>query len=192
MLIHDFIECVSKKEGVFLLKKKEVVQWLCGDLSFLHIRNKECEDAWGKNVMKERRPDLTLEKQWTNKFGEHLCEEIYTLLGENVKRPIKQNGCQPDLEINSLIIEVKTGTYFTRGTAGEKILGCPFKYCEVPEVYEKPLKIVCIGGAEKACREQYGNLPGSKSSSQKTKFLNFFRDNNIEYIGFTDLLRGLY
>ena len=192
MLIHDFQEWVSKKEGVLLLKHREVVQWLCGDLSFLPEQGKESEDKWGQEIMKERRPDLKLDKQWTNKFGEHLCEEVYTLLGHTVRRPIKKNGHQPDVETDSAIIEVKTGTYFTSGTAGEKILGCPFKYCEVPELYEKPLKIVCIGGAEKMCREQYGNLPGVKTSNQKTKFLDFFRESRIEYVGFTDLLRGLY
>ena len=192
MLIQTFLESVSEKEGLILLKQKEVVQWLCGDLSFLPEQNKESEDKWGQEVMKVRRPDLKLDKQWTNKFGEHLCEEVYTLLGENVRKPTKQNKYQPDLEIDSAIIEVKTGTYFTSGTAGEKILGTPFKYCEVPELYGKPLKIVCLGGAEKSCREQYGNLPGSKSSSQKEKFINFFRENNIEYVGFSDVLRGLY
>ena len=192
VLIHDFLECVSKKEGPLLLKQKEVVQWLCGDLSFLTERNKESEDKWGREVMKDRRPDLKLDKQWTNKFGEHLCEEIYTLLRENIRKPTKQNGYNPDLETDSAIIEVKTGTYCTSGPAGEKILGTPFKYCEVPELYGKPLKIVCLGGAEKACREQYGNLPGSKSSSQKAKFLDFFRENSIEYVGFSDLLRELY
>ena len=192
MLIQDFLECVSKKEGSFLLKQREVVQWLCGDLSFLSEKTKDAEDNWGREVMKGRRPDLKLDKQWTNKFGEHLCEELYTLLGHIVKKPIKKNGHQLDVEVDSVIIEVKSQTYFTSGTAGEKILGCPFKYCEVPELYGKPLKIVCIGGAERVCREQYGNIPGSKMSIQKTKFLDFFRDNSIEYVGFTDLLRSLY
>jgi hypothetical protein len=53
------------------------------------------------------------------------------------------------------------------------------------------LTIVCIGGAEKVCREQYGNLPGSKCSIQKKRFLDFFKENNIEYIGTTDVLLTL-
>jgi hypothetical protein len=84
-------------------------------------------------------------------------------------------------------VEVKTETYYTTGTAGEKILGCPFKYAEVPIWYGKPLRILCLGGAEKACREEYGNL-GDKGSPQKKKFLEFFKENQIEYVGATDLL----
>jgi hypothetical protein len=186
--------------NIVLLRNKEVVQWLFGDLSFLETIEKKnktndekkyklLEDKWGRNILKTRRPDLKLDKQWTNKFGEHLCEEIYTLIGKKVTKPVKKNNYQPDCETENFIIEVKTGTFHTSGTAGEKILGCPFKYCEVPDLYSKPLKILCIGGAEKICREQYGNLDGVKCSIQKKKFINFFKDNNIEYVGVTDILK---
>jgi hypothetical protein len=30
-----------------------------------------------------------------------------------------------------------------------------------------------MGGAEKICRESYGNLPGQKCSAQKNKHLDF-------------------
>ena len=131
-----------------------------------------------------------MDKQWTNKFGEHICEEIYTLLGKQVSKPIKQKNYQPDLEVDTYIIEAKTQTYFTNGTAGEKILGSPFKYAEIPDLYGKPLIILCMGGAEKICRESYGNLPGDKCVPQKKKFIDFFRENNIEYIGASDIIRS--
>jgi len=183
---------------IVLLRKKEVVQWLYGDTSFLPVivkknktndtkQYKELEDVWGRSMVKLRRPDLKLDKQWTTKFGEHLCEEIYLLLGKECTKPVKKNRHQPDQEVVDQIVEVKTETYYTTGTAGEKILGCPFKYAEVPFLYGKPLTILCLGGAEKACREEYGNL-GSQTSPQKKKFLEFFKENQIEYIGATDLL----
>jgi hypothetical protein len=142
-------------------------------------------------MLKTRRPDLKLDKQWTNKFGEHLCEEIYILNGKEISKPVKKEHYQPDYEVDDAIIEAKAGTFHTGGTAGEKILGCPFKYSEIPDLYSKPLKILCIGGAEKVCREQYGNLAGSKCSAQKKKFLDFFKENQIEYIGATDILKTL-
>jgi hypothetical protein len=183
---------------IVLLRKKEVVQWLYGDLSFLGPivkknktndtkQYKVLEDIWGRSMVKLRRPDLKLDKQWTTKFGEHLCEEIYLLLGKECTKPVKKNHFQPDQEVVDQIVEVKTETYFTTGTAGEKILGCPFKYAEVPFLYGKPLTILCLGGAEKACREEYGNL-GPQTSPQKKKFLEFFKENQIEYVGASDLL----
>ena len=57
----------------------------------------------------------------------------------------------------------------------------------VPHLYSKPLKIVCIGGAEKVCREEYGNL--GETSQQKKKFIDFFKENMIEYVGATQLLQ---
>lgn len=199
-----FLEFVSKinDTNIVLLRKKEVVQWLFGDLSFLppiekknkkadKARYKVLEDKWGQDTLRTRRPDLKLDKQWTNKFGEHICEELYMLQGKTVSKPVKKENYQPDSEIDDAILEAKAGTFYTDGTAGEKILGCPFKYAEIPDLYGKPLKIVCMGGAEKVCRESYGNLPGAKCSTQKKKFLDFFRENRIEYIGASDILKSL-
>lgn len=196
--ICQFISTLENPK-INLLRNKEVIQWLNGDLSFLpdieqknkttdEAKLKVLEDNWGRRMLKLRRPDLKLDKQWTNKFGEHLCEEFYMLLGSTVSKPEKKEHFQPDLQTENYIIEAKAGTFHTGGTAGEKILGCPFKYADIPSLYGKPLKIVCMGGAELICREQYGNLPGIKTTIQKNKFLEFFRQNHIEYIGATDLL----
>jgi len=187
---------------IVLLRNKEVIMWLFGDLSFLppiekknktsdEAKYKVLEDKWGQDMLKTRRHDLKLDKQWTNKFGEHLCEEIYLLLGKEFSKPVKKEHYQPDYEVDDAIVEAKAGTFHTGGTAGEKILGCPFKYAEIPDLYSKPLKILCIGGAEKVCRDQYGNLVGAKCSAQKKRFLDFFKENRIEYIGATDILTTL-
>jgi hypothetical protein len=48
-----------------------------------------------------------------------------------------------------------------------------------------------MGGAEKVCREKYGNLPGDKYTPQKKKFVEFFKDNRIEYVAATDMLKNL-
>ena len=188
--------------GIVLLRQKQVIQWLFGDLSFLpEIQKKNkttdekiykvLEDKWGQDMLRVRRPDLKLDKQWTNKFGEHLCEEIFTLIGKQVSKPVNKQHYQPDAEVDDAILEAKAQTFFTSGTAGEKILGSPFKYAEVPQLYGKPLKILCMGGAEKVCRESYGNLPGEKTSAQKQKILVCFREIGIEYIGATDILKSL-
>lgn len=185
--------------NIVLLRQKTVIQWLFGDLSFLpaiekknktadEAKYKVHEDKWGQDMVKLRRPDLKLDKQWTNKFGEHLAEEIYTLRGKTVSKPVKKNHYQPDSEVEDAIVEAKAQTFYTSGTAGEKILGCPFKYAEIPDLYGKPLIILCMGGAEKVCKESYGNLPGAKCSPQKMKFLDFFRENRIEYVGASDVL----
>lgn len=187
---------------IVLLRNREVVQWLFGDLSFLPsiekknksadtVKLKLLEDGWGRKALKARRPDLKLEKQWTNKFGEHICEEIILLQGKSFSKPVKKEHYQPDCQDADAIWEAKAGTFFTDGTAGEKILGCPFKYARIPSLYEKPLKILCMGGAEKVCRESYGNLPGDQCSSEKKEFLDFYRGKRIEFVGATDILKAL-
>lgn len=202
--IDGILDIIKKNTDtrIILLREREVIMWLFGDLSFLPKINKKnkttddpqykvLEDKWGQETLKKKRPDLKLDKQWTNKFGEHLVEEFNYILGKEVSKPINKEHYQPDCEVDDAILEAKAQTFYTSGTAGEKILGCPFKYAEIPELYSKPLKIICMGGAERICREQYGNLPGAKCSPQKKKFLDFFKENNIEYIGATDILTGL-
>jgi hypothetical protein len=196
-VIHKMRE--NTNPAIHFLKDPTVIQWLYGDMSFLPpiqsinktrdiVVLKKLEDEWGQQMMRGRRPDLTLDKQWTNRFGEYLCEEILTLLGNHPYKPKNIEGYQPDVEVENAIWEAKAQTYFTSGTAGEKILGCGFKYAEIPELYGKPLYILCIGGAEKLSREKYGNLPGPKQSPQKQRILQTYRDLGIEYVGYTDML----
>lgn len=203
---HTEIQCVLTKAVDDVLKlqmltrDENVLKWLRGDLSFLCVDEsvkrradalKKAEDEWGRGVLRTRRPDLKLDKQWTNKFGEHICEEIYTMLGSTVTKPVKTKGYQPDVETESVIIEVKTQTYYTSGTAGEKILGVPFKYIDVPVLFSKSLVILCVGGAEKRCREEYGNLPGDRCSERKKELLDVYKRYNIHFVALTDLLSTL-
>jgi len=201
-IINELCELIGKNTDprIVLLREQQVVKWLFGDLSFLppiekknktvdEPKYKVLEDKWGQDTLKKRRPDLKLDKQWTNKFGEHIVEEIFYLQEKELRKPIKKDNYQVDYEVEDALLEVKTQTYHTSGTAGEKILGSPFKYAEIPELYSKPLKIVCIGGAERICREQYGNLDGPKCSLQKKRFIDFYKENNIEYVGATEILK---
>jgi hypothetical protein len=204
MKIDKILSYTSKMEGIYFLNNKEVLMWIYGKNSFLpsyidkkhttkerEVLKKE-EDIWGRSILKKCRPDLDVKQLWTGKLGEELCKEFYTLLGYNVNKPVKKEHFQPDLEVENSILEIKTETYYTDGTAGEKILGCPFKYCEVPKLYGKKLTIVCLGGAEKACREEYGCLSGPVCKGTKRQLINMYRKSlNIEYIGVTDLCNKL-
>ncbi len=185
--------------AIVLLRQKEVLQWLFDDLSFLppiekknkthdEAQYKIHEDNWGRAMLKLRRPDLKVDKQWSGKFGEHICEEILLLHGKTVTKPANKDHYQPDLQDETTIWEAKAETYFTSGTAGEKILGCSFKYAEVPTLYGKPLRILCMGGAEKSCKDQYGIFEGPKCSPKKKEFLDFYKSHQIEYVPATALL----
>jgi hypothetical protein len=180
-------------QKIVLFRNSNVVNWIFGDLSFI-IENipkskyKEKEDEWGRNVLKTKRPDLVLDKQWTNKFGEHIIEELYMLINKPINKPNKINHLQPDLESEDFIIEVKTQTYYTTGTASEKILGTPYKYADIPTLYNKPLKIVCIGGCEKALLD-FDVL--NTNSENKKKILECYSQLNIEFVSFKQLIWDL-
>jgi hypothetical protein len=190
--MNNLIEILKKDNNtdIRLLRMYGVVEWIFNDLTFLEYNSKKCEDDWGRKCLQTVRPDLKVKIQWTHLFGEIIVKEIYILLGETVFKPTKKNGFLPDLETNNLIIEVKTGTYKTAGTAHEKILGVMFKYIDLPIFYTKPLRIVCVGEAERVCKDKYGNI-GSCSSENKRELLEFVRSKNIEYVGCTELINRL-
>jgi hypothetical protein len=200
--IYEYIGSI-KNETIILLRNKTVIMWLFGDTSFLppiESKNKKAdtdklkklEDEWGRTILKYRRPDLKLEGQWTGKFCELIAQELIILSGKTPNIPIKKEHFKPDWETETHIIESKGETFFTTGTAGEKILGVPFKYRDIPTLYSKPLLIICMGGAEKSCREEYGTLSGSRCNETAQKLLNYYKSEfNISYIGASDVLSSL-
>ncbi|AAC96930.2 R.CviAI restriction endonuclease [Paramecium bursaria Chlorella virus 1] len=190
---------------VKILKNISVIDWLFGGTMFWKGKSfktkveatkflKKAEDDWGKEMLQKVRPDLKPSGQWTTKLGEHIAEEIFILLG-NIRGEIKKvpvmNGLHPDGEADKFMFEAKSQLYYSTGTAAEKILGVPIKYRNVPDLYKKPLKIVCIAGAELRS-EEFGIFPGTKEYDNKMReILKFYKQNGIEYVRMTDLLSRL-
>ena len=199
--IHKFIISIDDNE-IVLLKDKEVLMWIYDVLSFLgnvdemkgmtktqkqeYLRLKENE--WGINKIKAKG------KQWTGQFGEEICKELYILQGYTVikKKKIKttKKNYELDLYIEELdkYIEVKTGTYFTPGTAWEKILGVPLKYCSIG----KPLLIICLGDMELKLKKEI-----MEDNIRKLLIRLFLRllkkitNTDINYVCITQLLEEL-
>ena len=151
----------------------------------------ENEAKWNMNIMKEIRPDL-YEKESKQKskfglFGEILVKEYYILTGEFLTdKPEKKGGHDLDLETKKEMIEVKTGSYFTTGTAGEKVPGVPWKYSEVPDLYEKPLLIILIGGDKKESELVCESTP------KKEKMKKIWKEEfDITFTCFKKLLNNL-
>ena len=149
------------------------------------------EAEWNMKIMKEIRPDL-FEKGFKQKskfglFGEILVKEYYLLINEyNTDRPEKKGGHNLDLETIKEMIEVKTGSYFTTGTAGEKIYGVPWKYADVPRLYNKPLLIVLLGGDKKE-----SELVCESEKPEREEMKKYWESKNITFICFRKLLNNL-
>lgn len=140
------------------------------------------EKNWGNLMIGN-----TNNKQWSTKLGEELVFDVLELRGENPRKITKKNGFQPDWETDNYIYEVKNSSWMTSGTAGEKVFGTWIKYQDIPELYGKPLRIVCVANQE--YEFEYGKIKYfGKDISQKTQqVLDLARSWNIEYIRFSDL-----
>lgn len=195
-----------KKITLNLLNNPKVIQWCYEGITAVSLKNtesekklkevKEIEKMWGNEVI-----DTIDGKQWTTILCQDLVAEALTKLGrKNVKKTtrkkssLRDKSYNPDLECDEFVYEVKGRSWCTPGTAGEKILGVPLKYGELPRLYRKPLQIVLVGYQEYEAREKFafGDLLDKNNQTQElSDSLAFYKEHNIEYVAFTDILKKI-
>lgn len=197
----------NKKElNLNLLSNLEVIRWCyegitdvtMEDTSNQNILNKlkDIEKEWGNAVIGGGGGG-----QWTTKLCQDLVMEGLIKLGrKNVRKttPIKSSlrdkKYNPDLECDDYVYEVKGSSWCVTGTAGEKILGVPLKYGEVPRLFKKPLQIILVGYQEYEARRGYafGDLLDKNNQTKELhESLAFYKEHNIEYVAFTDILKAI-
>ena len=127
---------------------------------------------------------------WTTRLGEGIVYELLSRLGKNPRYCKQKQRFKPDWETDDYIIEVKTSNWTVTGTAGEKVLGAPYKYSEIPELYGKPLKIICVAYQEWELTHGPTRVFGDVSGIKK-EALEFWKNKGIEYVKFSDLVAEL-
>jgi hypothetical protein len=191
-----------------LLSRQDVINWCYKpftEFSLINTTNSKLlkvandqEREWARSVIGG------VGNQWTTELCQTLVKESLVLLGmQNVhsttmkQSTMRHKKYDPDLESDEFVYEVKGRSWTTPGTAGEKILGVPLKYGELPRLYNKPLRIILVGYQEYEARNGYafGDLLNSNEQTiELRESLDYFSKHQIEYIGFTDILKkiGLY
>ena len=149
---------------------------------------KKRERAWGNVVRAYIMKSTKKTNQWTTAVGEHLVKEVLRRLGKNPVRPAAINGYHPDWETDDAIWEVKTRTWCTSGSAGEKILGSAYKYAPVVRLYNKPLRIICIGYQEYEADKWRLFAP---IQEEHIMMREMWRALKIRYMRFSDLIGPL-
>lgn len=192
-----------KKDNLNLLSDLNAIKWCyegITDISLINTESeeklkdsKEIEKKWGNSVLGTI--DL---KQWTTVLCQNLVmEALIKLSRKNVRKTqqirssVRDKNYDPDLECDDFVYEVKGRSWCTPGTAGEKILGVPLKYGELPRLYKKPLQIILVGYQEYEAREKFafGDLLDSNNQTLELKeSLAFYKEHEIEYVAFTDIL----
>jgi len=160
---------IVKKEGITKKRQKE-------DLM-------NAEKKWGNDMIGQENNG-----QWTTKLGQDLVYEVLQLLGENPRKPSPKGRFQPDWETDNYIIEVKTSNWWVDGTAGEKVLGTGIKYQGIPELYGKPLRIVCVANQEEELTNGKTVYFGENITKKTQQFLDMVSSWKIVYVRFSDLV----
>jgi len=160
---------IEKKESITIKQQKAEEQ--------------KKEKEWGNKMI--NKSDC---KQWTTLLGENLVKDILILNGENPRKPETKNNFKPDWETDDYIYEVKTSSWCIDGTAGEKVLGTWIKYQDIPTLYNKPLRIICVAYQEweltHGKTKYFGNI-----TPKTQQILDLCKSWNIEYMKFSDLIK---
>ncbi|MBU4217059.1 hypothetical protein L6270_04490 [Candidatus Parcubacteria bacterium] len=195
-----------KNNGINLLDNLDVIKWCYEGITDISLKNtesekklkesKELEKKWGNKIM-----NTSDGKQWTTVLCQNLVMEGLNKIGrKNVrtttsrKSTLRNKKYDPDLECDDYVYEVKGRSWCTPGTAGEKILGVPLKYGELPRLYKKPLQIILVGYQEYEAREKFafGDLLDKNNQTQELQdSLAFYKEHKIEYVAFTDILKKI-
>jgi hypothetical protein len=146
----------------------------------------EKEKKWGNEMIGQ-----SDNGQWTTLLGENLVRDVLLLRGENPRRPERKNGYNPDWETDEAMYEVKTRNWNVNGTAGEKVLGTWIKYKDIPDIYGKPLRIVCVAYQEEELTNGKTKYFGSNIDKKIRLLLDLAKSWHIEYIPFSELVSNI-
>jgi hypothetical protein len=154
----------------------------------LRLKANQEEKRWGNRMIGQESNG-----NWTTLLGENLVRDILAKKGLNPRRPKRKGHYQPDWETGDAIWEVKTRNWTTTGTAGEKVYGVPFKYSDVPILYGKQLRIVCVAYQEHELT--HGNTKifteENHISYHKQQMLDLWKEMGIQFVKFSDLVKDV-
>lgn len=160
---------IIKKDGITIAQQKKDFQ--------------EAEKKWGNDMIQQ-----TNNGQWTTLLGEQLVYDVLQLRGENPRKVERKDGFEPDWETDEYIYEVKTSNWWIDGTAGEKVYGTWIKYQNIPQLYGKPLRIVCVANQEEELTHGKTKYFGENVTNKTKQILDLASTWNIEYIRFSELV----
>ena len=160
---------IKKKEGTTMAQQKKEFQ--------------ENEKKWGNAMIQQ-----TNNGQWTTLLGEQLVFDVLQLRGENPRKVVRKDGFEPDWETDEYMYEVKTSNWWIDGTAGEKVYGTFIKYQNIPELYRKRLRIVCVANQEEELTNGKTKYFGENITKKTKQVLDLASEWGIEYVKFSELV----
>lgn len=152
----------------------------------LKYEKQQQEKEWGNTMIEQ-----VNNGQWTTLLGERIVHDVLILLGQNPKKVTRKNGYEPDWECDDYMVEVKTSNWCVSGTAGEKVLGTFIKYQNIPELYGKPLKIICVANQEHELTYGKTKYFGDNITPKTKQILQLASSWGIEYVKFSDFVKPI-
>ena len=175
----------------------ELINYFLGNMKFKDLLE---EKAFGTKIYQDICKIKSPRSNWSTKISEEFSRELLSYIFDTTITNCKNDSelhIRLDLQSNQQdfknFFEVKCRTYLTTGTAGEKILGTPKKYCKVYLKYKMPLYIILVGYQEKEAVDKFDlfNLnPMNKLHKNDIKLMDLYHEDfHINYIRSSDLIK---
>lgn len=121
-------------------------------------------------------------RMWSADFGVQLVRLLLIESGVTIYPPKKYGDekTSGDFETHEAVWKVKTRTWMTTGSAGEKILGAPIRYSEIPRLSGKKFNLVSVAYQEYESIHKF-QLYNERLSS-KTSYLTLLKGSGFSYI----------
>lgn len=194
----NLIKQFTLKNNQYLyLKNRTIFDYFLGNINFIDL---SAEKKFGSKLYQELYKQKSPTSNWSTKISEGFCKELLCYIFET-----KISACKNDKELHIRLdlqsqspdfknfFEIKSRTFKTTGTAGEKILGTPKKYSKVFLKYKIPLYIILLGYQENEAIEKFDlfNLnPQNELHQNDIKLMDLYHnDLHINYLRGSDLIK---
>lgn len=94
----------------------------------------------------------------------------------------------PDFETPTSIVELKSRSYWCRGTAGVKVLGAINYYSAIPRLYGKPLVVVSLGRQEEESRHDFNLYDMDSMTPEQRAIHNLYQTMGCTHSPFSAIL----
>lgn len=159
------------------------------------LKNLDEEKTFGQNIYKYITNCDSPPSNWSTKLSEHFAKEcLEYIFDEEIKFPKNDKKFNKRLDLfldnNDFknYFEIKCRTYFTSGTAGEKILSVPKKYAKFLSNKKIPLNIILLGYQEIEANK-FSLFDMEKEDNYDIQQLELWNKQNIRFIKGSDIIK---
>jgi hypothetical protein len=188
----DINKFIKSLDNEYKTLNKEFLSWIFG---LDKKTDKKEEDIWGKKMLEDKFRKK-VKTNWSTLLTEKFMKEFLSvILNEKIsdakiliENPHGRKNFSPDIKTEKYFFEVKSRTYHTTGTIGEKCIGTAKKYNLIKRLTNKRIFVILLAQQEiEACEDFRLFGLNEKDHPEDYKFMQLTYECGVSFIKLSDL-----